>query len=269
MKLKRIDHIERYIEIAEGFRRKGCLSNDYLHAEAADLIIHNRLYEYIDGNNAFLLVQKDGFYRLYYYLNDLSAPANLNGETLATEILFRGDLAAIASEVSYLERCGMHQHLVRDQYFARYADLSPASDESDVRVREAATLEEVKWACELFNNSFDRWTGDYLTSNWYEFLMQQHDILIAQDGQGLLLGALHQTREKGVAWISHVAVMPQARGKGVGNALLEAYIACNHVDDKSRYMLWVQRQNAAAVRMYVQKGFRPMGKSTLSLLKLG
>ena len=78
---------------------------------------------------------------------------------------------------------------------------------------------------------------------------------------------VHQTIEKGVAWISHVAVTEQARGKGVGKALMEAFIERNHADEKSRYMLWVQRQNVPAVNMYQQKGFKYINKSTISLIK--
>lgn len=268
MKLKRIKTIDRYEEIAEAFRRKGCLSNDYLQGEASGLIAEHRLFEHVEGNNAFLFVQKEGFYRLYYYLNDLGDVTAFDGGNLVTEVLFRGDVETIESEVAYLEKCGMNRHLVRDQYFARYADLTPPTPAVDVTVRGAESLEEVRWACILFNSVFDKWTGDYLPASCYEQLLRTNDILMATDSQGCLLGALHQTREKGAAWISHVAVSQEARGRGIGKALLEAYIDRNHHDDKSRYMLWVQRQNEAAVNMYKQKGFKYINKSTISLIKI-
>ena len=48
---------------------------------------------------------------------------------------------------------------------------------------------------------------------------------------------------------------------------MEAFIERNHADEKSRYMLWVQRQNVPAVNMYQQKGFKYINKSTISLIK--
>ena len=275
MKLKRVESLDRYKEISEIFRRKGCISNDYLQGDASGLIAERHLFEYVEGGNAFLLVEKDEFFRLYYYLNDLETVASFDNENIVTEILFRGDLTTIASEVAYLERCGLERHLVRDQYFARYTDLVAVADFKSttsvegIVVKEAGTLAEVQWACELFNSVFDKWSGDFLPESRYAALLQGRGILLATDPEGRLLGSLHQTREKGMAWVSHVAVLAEARGRGVGKALLGSFIERNHTDDKSRYMLWVQRQNEAAVRMYQQKGFKPMGKSSLSMLKLG
>ena len=136
----------------------------------------------------------------------------------------------------------------------------------DVDVRPAISLDEVEWACVLFNGTFDPYSGDFISREQYNGLLSAGQILVAADKTGNLLGALHQTVERNVAWISHVAVVPEARGHHVGQALLNAFVECNHTSDKSRYMLWVQQQNAAAVAMYKKKGFRYLNKSTLSLI---
>ena len=41
----------------------------------------------------------------------------------------------------------------------------------------------------------------------------------------------------------------------------------DRVSDKTRFMLWVQRQNAPAVSLYEKIGFKHNGKSSLSLIK--
>ena len=41
-----------------------------------------------------------------------------------------------------------------------------------------------------------------------------------------------------------------------------------YLDDNSRYMLWVQRRNVSAMALYRNKGFAPINKSTLSMIKL-
>lgn len=271
MTLKKIEAFSRYQEIVERYGQKGCASNDYIQMEAADIIIHDNLYEFCGDKNAFLLVKKDGFWRVYYYLNDFGEAFSLDNEVLETEILFRGNLGEPTDEVAYLERCGFKRHLVRDQYAGMYKDLKPAIKSDEIIVQSAHTLVGVQAAFELFNQSFDKYSGDYVSPALYEGLLANGSVLLAwrkNEGEAQFLGALHQTIESNVAWISHVAVKEAARGHHVGQALLDAFVERNMVSEKSRYMLWVQHQNEAAVRMYEKKGFKYVGKSSLSMIKL-
>lgn len=271
MKLKKIETFLRYQEIVERYGQKGCASNDYIQLEAADIIIHDNLYECCGEKNAFLLVKKDGFLRVYYYLNDFEEVLSLDGEVLETEILFRGSLGEPTHVVDYLEKCGFKRHLVRDQYAGMYKDLQPAGMNDEIIVQPAQTLMGVQGAFELFNQSFDRYSGDYVSPEAYEGLLANHSVLLAwrkNEGEAQFLGALHQTVEGNVAWVSHVAVKETARGHHVGQALLDAFVERNMVTEKSRYMLWVQHQNEAAVSMYKKKGFNYVGKSSLSMIKL-
>ena len=119
----------------------------------------------------------------------------------------------------------------------------------------------------MFNDSFDHLSGDYISDDNYNDLLLNKQIIVAKDDNGVLLGALHQTLDKGVAWISHVAVIPEARGKHVGQALLDEFIEKNYTTEKQRYMFWVQQQNTVAVNMYEKKGFKYLNKSTISLIK--
>ncbi len=271
MRLKKIESFSRYQEIIERYGQKGCASNDYIQREAADLIIHDNLYEYSGEKNVFLLVKKDGFWRVYYYLNDFDEVLLLDDEVLETEILFRGNLGEPADVVAYLEKCGFKCHLVRDQYAGMYKDLKPAAQNDEIIVQPAQTLLGVQASFDLFNQSFDKYSGDYVLPEVYEGLLANNSVLLAwrkNEGEAQFLGALHQTVENNVAWVSHVAVKEAARGHHVGQALLDAFVERNMVSEKSRFMLWVQHQNEAAVSMYEKKGFKYVGKSSLSMIKL-
>lgn len=267
--MEQLTDIAQYNDIVERYRRPGCLCNDYLQTRADDLVASGMLFTDCREHNAYLLERKPTCFRLYYYLNDLSAADDINAtdEAVATEILYRGADHFPAAERDYLLKLGFSENLVRDQYAAVYKDLEPAMPLGDVDVRPAISLDEVEWACSLFNDTFDPYSGDFITPGQYNGLLTAGQILVAADKAGNLMGALHQTVERNVAWISHVAVVPEARGRHVGLALLDAFVECNHTSDKSRYMLWVQQQNAAAVAMYKKKGFRYLNKSTLSLIK--
>ena len=268
MCMEQLTTIEQYHDIVERYNLKGCLSNDYLQARAEGLIARGLLSAEWTDNNAYLLEGKEGFYRLYYYINDPEADdkPQFPGDVV-TEILYRGSARYPEAEVVFLERMGFKPNLVRDQYAAVYQDLAPAGENMEVTVRPALDMVEVQWACQLFNATFDRYSGDFISEESYVGLLAAGSILVAMDHIGNRVGALHQTVERNVAWISHVAVVPAARGHHVGSALVDAFVERNHTIDKSRYMLWVQQQNTAAVAMYQKKGFKYLNKSTLSLIK--
>ena len=271
MTLKKIETFARYQEIVAMYGQKGCASNDYIQREAADLIMHDLLYECCGEKNAFVLVKKDGFYRIYYYINDYNTVLTFPDETLETEILFRGMIGEPTEVVEYLERCGFKRHLIRDQYSAIYKDLQPATSNEEIIVQPALTLVGVRGAFELFNQSFDKYSGDYVSPEHYEALLASGNVLMAWHKEGdeaQFLGALHQTVENNVAWISHVAVKEAARGRHVGQALMDDFVKRNITSEKSRYMLWVQKQNEPAVKMYEKKGFKYVGKSSLSMINL-
>ena len=267
MKPVKIEEFSRYQSIVERFGVRGCMTNDYIQRETADLILHDSLYEYCGEKNAFLLVKKDGFWRVYYYLNDLDEKLILNGVELVTEILFRGNQGEPKEQVNYLESCGFKRNLVRDQYFAKYSSLIPPVSISGLKIETATINEDAKWAINLFNKSFDKWSGDYIPQEMAPLLVKEKAILIARDINDSRLGALHLEKKSGVTWLNHVAVTEEARGKGVGRGLVEAYIEQGHVDENSRYQLWVQRQNTPAVSLYQKKGFSYINKTTLSMIK--
>lgn len=267
MKPQKIETYEQYIQLVDRYNRKGRFTNDYLQKEAADLIIHDRLFYVCGQDNALLLVLKEGFYRVYYYINNTEELLELPESELVTEILFRGENAPEA-EVKWLEGMSFKENLVRDQYFAKFSSLTRPILIEGAKIEIATTIDDVIWAVRLFNASFDKWSGDYIQEAQAQLLVQEKSILIAKDLDGTRLGALQSEMRQGACWLNHVAVVPEARGKKIGRGLTEAYIEQGHVDDNSRYMLWVQRQNVGAVAMYRNKGFAPMNKSTLSMIKL-
>ena len=267
MKPQKIETYEQYIQLVERYNRKGRFTNDYLQNEAADLIVHNRLFALCGQDNALLMVLKEGFYRLYYYINNTDEQLELPESELVTEILFRGENAP-EPEVKWLEGMGFKKNLIRDQYFAKYASLTQPILIEGVKIEIATAIEDALWAIRLFNASFDKWSGDYIPETQAQLFIQEKAILIAKDLDGNRLGALQFEMRQGACWLNHVAVVPEARGKKIGRGLTEAYIEQGRMDDKSRYMLWVQRQNESAVAMYRNKGFAPMNKSTLSMIKI-
>ena len=264
----KIETFEQYNQLVERYNRKGRATNDYLQKEAADLIIHDSLFAVCGTDNAVLLVQKAGFQRLYYYINNFEELIELPKNEYVTEILFRG-VNAPEAEVKWLGDMGFRKNLIRDQYFAKYASLTQPVLLTGLKTDIATDEDDAVWAINLFNSMFDKWSGDFIPQEAAPLLIQEQAILIARDLNGNRLGALHLEKKGGAMWLNHVAVIKEARGMGVGLGLVEHYLELGHVNgDNSCYMLWVQRQNVPAVNLYKKKGFAPMNKSTLSMIKL-
>ena len=264
----KIETYEQYCRLVEQYNRKGRLTNDYLQNGVEDIIKCGRLSAVAGQDNLFILVQKEGFYRLYYYINNIDETLSLPQGEFVSEILFRSIQGEPRDQVLFLENCGFKQHIRRDLLFAKYSDLTPPVEQSDIYIGAAQSLDDVKWAAELFNSTFDKWSGDFISPAEYTEMLNDGAVLLAKDLQGTLLGAFESSVEKGINWLRHFAVANAARGRGVGKALFDAVIEKGHIDDNTRYMLWVQHQNKVALNLYEKKGFSSMGKSTLSMIKI-
>lgn len=269
MKINKVYLLDKIKELIVRYYRRDTISNFYMREqELASFVEGGFLSASHSSENLLLFVEKERGTRVYFFLNDLGEELDFGGtHNLVMEILFKSDIGVPCEIVKYWERQGFSENLVRDQYSGVYKNLTLYGEKERPNIMWAADLSEVRCACELFNGTFDELSGDYVPSGEFEGLLHGKQILIARSNEGTFLGALHLTRDRSVSWLSHIAVCPEARGRGVGTALVDEFIERGKENDRSRYMLWVQRQNVAAVRMYHAKGFVPTNKSTLSLIK--
>lgn len=88
------------------------------------------------------------------------------------------------------------------------------------------------------------------------------------------LAALGDARDVGTAVVARayddpaalglyaVWVAPEARGRGVGDALVASAVAHARAAGKARLVLDVGERNAAAIALYARAGFRPTGRTS-------
>ena len=257
----KIDSFIQYKDIVDKYCKKGVLSNNYIQNDVADLIIHDALSVDQYTSNVFFYVQKDAGKRLYYYINDLKEDADFNAyDDLVIEILFRNN-ALPSEEIDYFLRKGFRINVVRDQYSGVYKNLESASCPApEIKVETAHSVSEVEKACLLFNSSFDALSGDYIPENKdkYEYLRENQHMLIAYDYENKqFLGALHQDWDRGLNVLKHVAVVSSARGKGVGRALLDAFIERNHKSEDTSTISLIKDKSYMEKLLKILKGIRP------------
>jgi ribosomal protein S18 acetylase RimI-like enzyme len=81
------------------------------------------------------------------------------------------------------------------------------------------------------------------------------ELLAALDGRGEAVGFLAVLEAGGARVIDLVAVAPEARGRGHGDALVAAFVA-RHAPAAERLLVGTQAANAPSIRLYEKHGFR-------------
>ena len=108
---------------------------------------------------------------------------------------------------------------------------------------EADLFGDEKWSAAMF---------------WNE-LSSGHFYLVAEDGDGQVLGYGGLAVADDEAWIQNIAVRREAQRRGIGRAILEALLAEADRRGARAVLLEVAVDNAPAQKLYATYGFEPIG----------
>lgn len=121
----------------------------------------------------------------------------------------------------------------------------------DVSAEHIRQIEEIERDC------FSRpWTAEQLKSQMRD---EQHEF-IAAVSDGMVLGYVGLMYVLDEGYISNVAVHPDARRQGIGDALIDALAAKAAELELAFLTLEVRESNAPAIALYAKHGFHPVGK---------
>ena len=121
----------------------------------------------------------------------------------------------------------------------------------DVSTEHIPQIEEIEREC------FSRpWTAEQLKSQMRD---EQHEFIAAVDG-GRVLGYVGLMYVLDEGYISNVAVHPEARRQGIGDALIDALAAKAAELELAFLTLEARESNAPAIALYAKHGFHPVGK---------
>ena len=87
----------------------------------------------------------------------------------------------------------------------------------------------------------------------------RHELLLAQDENGRLLGYVGMMTVLDEGYLDKVAVAEDCRRQGVGSALICALLQRARARELAFVTLEVRRSNAAAQGLYAKHGFVPVG----------
>lgn len=96
--------------------------------------------------------------------------------------------------------------------------------------------------------------------SWAAQLQEFATFVAVVDGKDVgLVRGVGDDVQPDVAWLISLWVSPEARGKGVGEALIDAVVAWARASGARRVLLDVGDHNQPAIALYARKGFAPNG----------
>ncbi len=121
----------------------------------------------------------------------------------------------------------------------------------DVLPREIPQIEALEKACFSLP-----WTQDQLKSQLRD---RQHEFIAAVSESGTVLGYIGMMHVLDEGYISNVAVSPDRRRQGIGDALIAALIKICEALGLSFVTLEVRAGNKPAIALYEKHGFERVG----------
>ncbi|QOJ30178.1 MAG: GNAT family N-acetyltransferase [Ignavibacteriales bacterium] len=267
--MKLIENEEQLDDLFERYFIKKTQTNNYLLADSYHTLIRERKLYYTDSeSNCALFLQKDDFFRMYYFINNVEEILNIGmGLPVVMEIIYRGENNYPKRIIDYWLNCGFANHLTRVNMQGVYDKLELSFEEFEsFTIKYAESAFEIEYAKKIIDATLDKYTGDILSIIELKQYADNNCLLIAYDG-GQPAGILQFEIKHGVVWLGHICVDSDFRGKGIAKKLVSRYLKDNFTSIPSRYQLWVLNNNLPALELYRKFGFTSANKFTTSLIK--
>lgn len=263
-----VENVALLDDVFEKYFQKNTWSNNYmLKDEYVKHIESKKLFYSQEGANVYFLLQKNGFYRLYYFINEPEKYFKFSKDaSIVLEILYRGEKNFPISHQQFWLNSGFQSHISRDCYFLKNKDILDFEENPDLSIQNAKSIEEIEYVKKLIDQDLDLYTGDNLSIDEISAFAKDECVYISYS-DGKPCGFLQAEYKNNVFWLGHIVVDISFRGKGIAKALVNHYIMQGKSKNCSQFQLWVIQDNHAAVQLYKKYGFNYLNKSTYSMLK--
>ena len=269
MQLKIIKSLDKLETIIEEHSSKDSLTNNYiLSHDFKHYIEKKNIYYWNENSNLYLFVKKEGFYRLYYIINNIDVQNDFSEIKIVLEIIYRGKNRIPLEHIKYWKKNSFKSHLTRDCYFLNASSILPNYNKVEgVTIEHPKNKEDILLAKKLIDENLDRYTGDRLSLQEIENFVVRGLVFCAYIND-LMCGMLQVDLRNNIYWLGHIVVQKDYRGMGLANLLVDNYLNEGLKLQVRQFQLWVIDKNMPAVNLYKKKGFTYLNKSTHSMLSI-
>lgn len=219
------------LEILKSY--ESSITNDYMNTSLYEANIA-RLY-YIKGErNFYVLIKREGYYKLYYYINDINEKFDAQG-TFASEIVSK-------QMDETLENMGFELYKTRVRL--RLNHKEPYESKRVKYIDDAEFIYEAL-------QSFDEYSGERLSIEEVKERIAKK-LFIGIDGAGFIEFSTDAFKDS----IEHFYIDPAKRGEGLGTEILRHYLGS--VSKKKRVNVWTD-EGSRAIKLYHKHGFKEDG----------
>lgn len=256
--MKRINDLQELSRLITAQWKRGVVTNAAFSAEAFRKEIEaGTLYAQELSSALVLLRRREGFDRLNFYLQP---EGNLAGwepeQTTVLEIPSRPQDAALRASESLWEKSGFTLQFRRKRIVLK-EDANLKTVDCRVPVRPAL-VQDQKQIERIMYQAYDPLTACLPTKEELAEDITKGDVLCAEE-DGRIMGFIHLSCTRRATECRHLAVLPEARGRGIALSLLAA--DCRRARTP-QYLLWVAENNLPALQLYEKAGYVPDGWSS-------
>lgn len=264
--MEQIRSFEQYREIvSEGKKMPEVCSNCYfLPAAVRDKIDRGMLFTERMREGILILEREQTFFRCYYYLSLGASHERVSLPMPAVvELVFQNALTEIQdAQVRCLKEMGFS--LGRESARLSVASCDAVSEEDGAA--EIAGESDADAVFALIEDNFDPLYAFIGTKDAFLETIRNGYVFVIRLS-GVPVAALHANMLNGVASIRHLVVSKTCRGRGYGRQLISFYHRT--LRDRARtFSHWVDKNNAAVIRLYTTLGYSFDGRYANEYIKI-
>lgn len=254
--ISKIANGKKWVDEIAHYRSEGMRTNFYANAED---FLREPLSELKFDGGCYLFHEKETQIDLYFFLEQGKKPEPIPAFSKPV-VLEQVGVAKAPPDLAEWEGIGFTHYLQRKRLF-----LSAKKAEITERTPSFAKEEEAETILALMRQSFEPYTSALPDMETLRQDIREKRVLAAREGDALL-GFLRFGREKRVSVLWQIAVAPSGRGKGIGGALVQDWLALER-EEAAKFQLWVREDNPSALKMYETSGFLPDGRIAPVMMK--
>lgn len=256
-----MNQVKTYDEISEAIKehfKVGVVTNCFLTEEEYKREIKNKtLYVINEANYLIVLREREGHYKLNYYINQMEKLKIKLDKPVVVEIIKRpyDKNFEIIKEI-FTDSCFV-KILERERYTLDNIENLKCEYKYKIEICKREDIDEIM---EILKNNFDEYTGCVPTTEEIEEEIGKQNIYCMKK-QNEMAGILHMKSTRAYTEVKHLAVNERYRKQGIADELVKKLIETN-----KKITVWTGKENRPAQRTYEKNGFKKDGWTSMVFL---